>query len=75
MLSWSDGLQSAGERETHEVSPYSGPSKLSSEEVECQMEALQVYYARPLGRRKRLGGSAIPSPGSPPALLVFRFWG
>ena len=40
MLSWSDVPQSAGERETPGVSPYSGPSKMSSEEVECQMEAL-----------------------------------
>ena len=40
MHSWSDVPQSAGERETLGVSPYSGPSKMSSEEFECQMEAL-----------------------------------
>ena len=40
MLSWSNVPQSAGERVTPGVSPYSGPSKINSEEVECQMEAL-----------------------------------
>ena len=27
------------------VYPYYGPSKMGSEEVECQMEALEVWHA------------------------------
>ena len=45
MLSWHAVPQSAGGPYTIGVYPYYGPSKMSSEEVECQMEALEVWHA------------------------------
>ena len=40
MLSWHSAAGSAGGSTFPGVCPYYGPSKMGSEEVECQMEAL-----------------------------------